>query len=74
MSMKKFTVGIGKRDIEGNGKAIDVCREVEAEHFTIEVSGSATFWRTIVKGQSSALILALAPDQWTSIELISQED
>jgi hypothetical protein len=72
--MKKFTVGVGKEDIGGTGVAVPVCREVEAEHFTIETSGAATFWRTIIKGQSSALILALAPGQWTSIELISQEE
>jgi hypothetical protein len=72
MAMKKFSVGIGEREIQGI--KVDAAREVEAEHFTIETSGAATFWKTIVKGQSSALILALAPGQWTIIELISQED
>ena len=72
MAMKKFSVGIGEREHEGT-KA-DMAREVEAEHFSIEASGAATFWRQIVSGQSSALILALAPGQWTTIELISQVD
>jgi len=72
MAMKKFAVGIGIREIDGN--QAEACREIEAEHFTIETSGAATFWRTIVAGQSSALITALAPGQWTTIDLISQKE
>lgn len=78
MAMKKFTVGVGKRPIESgpNGDVVltDVCREVEAEHVTIEVSGAISFWRTIIKGQSSALVVAFAPGQWTTIDYVSQED
>ena len=71
MSMKTFSVGIGEREIKG--EKTEACREVIAEHFTIEQCGAATFWRTIIKGQSSALILALAQGQWTTIELVSEE-
>lgn len=70
--MKKFQVGIGKVEIQG--VSVDGAREVEAEHFTIEVSGAATFWKQIIPGQSSALVLALAPGEWKTIELLSQVD
>jgi len=72
MALKKFSVGIGEHEIDGT--MTQACREVEAEHFTIEVSGAATFWRTIVKGQSSALVLAIAQGNWTTIELLSQKE
>lgn len=66
--MKRFQICVGKKIVDGN--EVDNHIQIEAEHFTIETSGAATFWRTIIKGQSSALVLALAAGQWATIELV----
>lgn len=44
---------------------------VEADSFTIEVSGAATFWRIIVRGELSELIIAFAPGMWHTIEKVT---
>lgn len=71
--MKRFLVATHRTFKEGEEPTVEG-REVIAEHFTIETSGAATFWKQIVPGQSSALIVAFAPREWLTIELISQVD
>lgn len=75
MAIKKFQVVIGTEEnpAEKGGK-INHYEEVECEHFTMEQSGAITFWRTLIAGQSQALVVAYAPGQWQKIIYISQVD
>lgn len=60
--MQKFFVTQTMRGEEALGYL------VEADMFTIESSGALSFWKVIVRGELSELVLAVNAVHWLKVE------
>lgn len=60
ISMQKYIVTVELSESKGF--------IVEADHFTIEACGAVTFWKVIIRGELSELVLAVGPGHWAQVE------